>query len=213
MRLAALLALGGLVGSWFLRQVWWFRDPLRTAPRGRGYLSPLDGRVIAIERIEGGMVRSGPYAELIGASPQTGLPAPSEGWRVVVSQSPLDVHYLYAPSAGTVELAEQEPPRQRSLRLNFWPGRHRPGPGDHRWGIRFAGASLGSTVVTVSSADHRAMDWRVVSGETVRIGQKVAVAMSPISAELYLPAAASVLVAVGDRLLGGQTLLAETATS
>ncbi|MEW6188959.1 MAG: phosphatidylserine decarboxylase, partial [Actinomycetota bacterium] len=49
-----------IFGAYFyLRKVWFYRDPLRIPPRKDGVIiSPADGRVLYIEKITGGEVHS-----------------------------------------------------------------------------------------------------------------------------------------------------------
>ena len=90
--LAALAA-----GVWYFRSVYRFRDPVRLpATQDAGaILSPADGLVSFVRRIEGGEVGGLNVAELLG-TPQTG------GWLLGLFVGPLDVHFSYAPVGGTV---------------------------------------------------------------------------------------------------------------
>jgi phosphatidylserine decarboxylase len=88
------------------RFVWFYRDPVRT-PESReanAIISPADGQIVYIKRFEDGAVASeklGRPIELteIAELPQT---AGRSGWVLGIYMSPFDVHFNYAPVAGTV---------------------------------------------------------------------------------------------------------------
>lgn len=88
------------------RFVWFYRDPVRE-PESReanAIISPADGQVVYIKRFEDGGVYSeklGRRIELteIAELPQT---AGRSGWVIGMYMSPFDVHFNYAPVAGTV---------------------------------------------------------------------------------------------------------------
>src|SRR5207244_540003 len=75
--------------------VWFFRDPPRTAPAGPGVLSPADGVVTHVERLDRADVWAGPAV------------------KVSVYLSLFDVHLIRAPESARV------------LEVSYHPGRHR----------------------------------------------------------------------------------------
>lgn len=88
------------------RTVWFYRDPVRVpeSTEAGALISPADGQVVYIKRFENGSVHSeklGRRIELdeIAELPQT---AGRSGWIIGMYMSPFDVHYNYAPVAGTV---------------------------------------------------------------------------------------------------------------
>ncbi|QGP92319.1 Phosphatidylserine decarboxylase proenzyme [Neomoorella glycerini] len=102
--LAALAVIGGGI-FWYLRKVWFYRDPVRVAPQEEGaILAPADGRVVYIKPFRHGEVaaeklgRSIPIEEIMKA-PGLG----ERGWIVGIYMSPLDVHFNYAPIDARVE--------------------------------------------------------------------------------------------------------------
>ncbi len=89
--------------NWFLRKVWFYRDPLRIPPPDPNLiLAPCDGKVVYIRPVSAdGTV----FAEKLGRpiriteitrADWEGV-AP-EGWLIGVYMSPFDVHYNYAPN-------------------------------------------------------------------------------------------------------------------
>ena len=109
--LAALLLLdfpwiaGGTAAFVWFRRVWFFRDPLRVPERqGRVIVSPADGRVMYVERIEDGRVVARKLGTEIPVSEITKLEGfeAGRGWLIGIYMSPGDVHYNYAPHQGEI---------------------------------------------------------------------------------------------------------------
>jgi phosphatidylserine decarboxylase len=87
------------------RFVWFYRDPKRTpAAAGRVIISPADGQVVYIKRFEDGAVYSEKLGRRIDLSEIAELPQTKgrSGWIIGIYMSPFDVHFNYAPVAGTV---------------------------------------------------------------------------------------------------------------
>ena len=111
--------------NYFLRKVWFYRDPLRTPPPDPNLiLAPCDGKVVYIRPVSAdGTVfaeklgRPIPiteitHAEWDGASP--------EGWLIGIYMSPLDVHYNYAPIAGVVRKIVYTPAKANLPMVDLW---------------------------------------------------------------------------------------------
>ena len=88
------------------RFVWFYRDPVRTpeSTEANAIISPADGQVVYIKRFEDGAV----YSEKLGRRIELTEIAELEqtkgrsGWIIGMYMSPFDVHFNYAPVAGTV---------------------------------------------------------------------------------------------------------------
>jgi phosphatidylserine decarboxylase len=88
------------------RFVWFYRDPIRT-PESTGahaIISPADGQIVYIKRFENGAVYSEKLGRRIDLTEIAELPqtAGRGGWILGIYMSPFDVHFNYAPVAGTV---------------------------------------------------------------------------------------------------------------
>jgi len=96
------------LGAFFVRRLRAGARPLDPAPRA--LLSPCDGTVQALDRIEGGtslQAKGQTYgvAELLGAAPGEGLADGLEGaWTITIYLSPRDYHRVHAPVDGPVSL-------------------------------------------------------------------------------------------------------------
>lgn len=122
-----------VLGAWlYLRYVWFYRDPVRVPPPGDDLvLSPADGKVVYIRPVEAGGVYSEKLgrrialAEIHKAWPATAArartrSADGEGWIIGIYMSPLDVHFNYAPVAGTVEEVLHTPARVNLPMVDLW---------------------------------------------------------------------------------------------
>jgi len=88
------------------RFVWFYRDPVRTpeSADANAIVSPADGQIVYIKRFEDGAVASEKLSRRIDLTEIAELPqtAGRGGWILGIYMSPFDVHFNYAPVAGTV---------------------------------------------------------------------------------------------------------------
>jgi phosphatidylserine decarboxylase len=88
------------------RFVWFYRDPQRTpeSTESNAIISPADGQVVYIKRFEDGGVYSEKLGRRIELTEIAELPQTRgrNGWIIGMYMSPFDVHFNYAPVAGTV---------------------------------------------------------------------------------------------------------------
>jgi phosphatidylserine decarboxylase len=163
---------------------YFFRDPDRAVPQDPDVVvSPADGRVMI-------------------AGPSDGRWAPPGDWKqITIFLSPMDVHMNRAPVAGRV------------TRIDYRPGRFLPaydeGSNDNElnevW-IDYNGRPVVFRQVVGMLA--RRIVCRVREGETLERGQRVGLMKFGSRMDVFLPAEATLLVAVGDRVVGGETVLA-----
>ena len=121
------LGLGsGIAGAnWFLRKVWFYRDPKRVAPTDPDLiLAPCDGKVVYIRPVS---AEGAVFAEKLGRPihiteiTRTEWEGVSpEGWLIGIYMSPLDVHYNYAPIAGTVRQIVYTPAKANLPMVDLW---------------------------------------------------------------------------------------------
>jgi phosphatidylserine decarboxylase len=173
---------------------YFFRDPDRVTPLREGLVvSPADGRVSAIDRVR-------PPQEL-------GL---GEGDRVRISifLSVLDVHINRAPVAGRIvrsiyvpgaflnaalDKASEENER-RSLVIRT--------PSGHEIAVVQIAGLIARRIVTFAG-----------EGDSVGVGQRFGLIRFGSRVDVYLPPGRSALVAVGQTAIGGETVLADLASS
>lgn len=175
-----------LITAWI---AYFFRDPARVTPLREGLVvAPADGRICAIERRR-------PPAEL-------GL---GEGERVRVSifLSVFDVHINRAPVAG------------RIVRAIYVPGSFLNAASDkaseenERRATVIAAAGEEIAVVQIAGLIARRIVAFVKEGDSVGVGERIGLIRFGSRVDLYLPPGHGALVAVGQRAVGGETVIAD----
>jgi phosphatidylserine decarboxylase len=170
-----------LLGGFF---AYFFRDPDRAVPQAPGLIvSPADGRVIVC----------GP------ADPET---APPGSWlQIAIFLSPLDVHINRSPAAGRV------------TRIQYKPGRFLPAfdtkAGENEANEVWLDAD-GKPVVfrQVVGVLARRIVCRIAEGQLVGRGERVGLMKFGSRMDVFLPLDAELLVAVGQPVVAGETVLA-----
>ena len=163
---------------------YFFRDPERQVPQDPDVVvSPADGRVMI-------------------AGPSDRRWAPPGDWKqITIFLSHMDVHMNRAPVAGRV------------TRIDYRPGRFLPayneGSNDNElnevW-IDYHGRPVVFRQVVGLLA--RRIVCRVHEGETLERGQRVGLMKFGSRMDVFMPMDATLLVSVGDRVVGGETVLA-----
>ncbi|MEM6331167.1 MAG: phosphatidylserine decarboxylase [Planctomycetota bacterium] len=180
---------------------WFYRDPRRSVPDDPAvYLAPADGTVVAIDSLDDNADEE-EKGHLDGCGFFTG-PAV----RVGIFLSVFDVHINRCPHAGRVAKVEYRRGEHRDARSPESVQRNESnwiGFEDERGG-RFA-------VRQVSGAVARRIACDLAPGQPVRAGEKFGMIKLGSRTELTLPAGAEVLCRVGDKVRGGQTVLARVA--
>ena len=180
-----------LVTAWI---AYFFRDPPRVTPLREGLvIAPGDGRVCAIERVR-------PPAEL-------GL-GEAQRLRVSIFLSVFDVHINRAPVAG------------RITRSIYVPGSFLNAAADkaseenERRGIVIdTGGGSEIAMVQIAGLIARRIVTFVNEGDSVGVGQRVGLIRFGSRVDLYLPPGHGTLVAVGQRAIGGETVMADLKSS
>jgi phosphatidylserine decarboxylase len=177
----ALAAPFALLGGFM---AYFFRDPERHVPQDADIVvSPADGRVMI-------------------AGPSDGRWAPPGDWKqITIFLSPMDVHMNRAPVAGEV------------TRIDYRAGKFLPaydeGSNDNElnevW-IDHNGRPVVFRQVVGMLA--RRIVCRVREGDTLERGQRVGLMKFGSRMDVFLPVEATLLVSVGDRVVGGETVLA-----
>ena len=187
--LAAALTVGGvgavpllILAAFF---TFFFRDPERHPPSGDELvLSPADGRVLVAGT----------------ANPDV---TPEGEWRQIsIFLSPMDVHVNRAPVAGRV------------LRVDFRKGRFLPAyhydAAGHNERNEVWVDHDGQTVVfrQIVGILARRIVCRVAPGSELKAGQRVGIMKFGSRMDVFVPASAAVRVSVGDRVVGGESVIA-----
>lgn len=214
-------------GFLFWRKVWFFRNPPRRIPEGENIVSPADGTVVYVERLEPGRevisVKSGTEITIEDiVREDVGLPKLLIG----VFMSPFDVHYNRAPLASVVEEIRHHPAKKRNIDMRpmhirtlfnirplYWNSMHliQNERTVTRMSGSFKGRALSFYVVQIAGGHVRGIDsyfsprGRPAKGEIfgmIRIGSQVDLVL-PLQPDM------NVRVGPGDRVKAGETIFVD----
>jgi len=191
--LAALTGAAWLFWPLFLLTLWsiyFFRDPSRGVPQDDGLLiAPADGLVQMV-------VQAAPPAELgLGEQPLT---------RVSIFLSVFDVHINRTPCAGTVDVVAYRPGKFLNAAAD------KASDENERMAIalrRNDGVTVG--FVQIAGWVARRIVCYVKPGQALVAGERFGHIRFGSRTDLYLPPGARLLVATGQRMIGGETVMAE----
>jgi phosphatidylserine decarboxylase len=171
-----------------------FRDPVRTTPRGdKLIVAPADGLVTMIARV-------GPPPELRGAE---GL-ADGDYTRVSIFMSVFDVHINRAPITGRISRVAYVPGKFVNADLD------KASEDNERQHFLIEGSDglkIGFTQIAGLVA-RRILSF-VREGDVVEAGQRVGLIRFGSRVDVFLPAGTSPKVLLGQRTIAGETVLAE----
>jgi phosphatidylserine decarboxylase len=176
-----------LVTGWI---AYFFRDPPRVTPLRDGLVvAPADGRITAIERVR-------PPAELgLGDAPRV---------RISTFLSVFDVHINRAPVAGRITRSVYVPGTFLNASLD------KASDENERRALvvtTAGGAEIG--VVQIAGLIARRIVTFASEGDSVGIGERFGLIRFGSRVDLYLPPEHGPLVAVGQRAVGGETVVAD----
>ena len=181
--------LAWLGAAFVLFCLYFFRDPERTPPDRQGVLvAPADGRVVMV-----GMAV--PPAELdLGSAPR---------WRVAIFLSVLDVHVNRVPIDGTVTRIAY----RHGKFLNASLDKASTDNERNALALRLAdGREI--AVVQIAGLIARRILCDVREGDAVHTGERFGIIRFGSRTDLYLPEGVQPLVAVGQTMIGGETVIA-----
>ncbi|TCZ65926.1 phosphatidylserine decarboxylase [Roseicella aquatilis] len=195
----AVAVLGGwLLGGWLfwlgllftLFCLYFFRDPTRVQPeRGSLVLAPADGRVVSV-------APAVPPEEL-------GL-GPAPRWRVAIFLSVLDVHVNRMPADGTVTRIAYRPGKYLNASLD------KASVDNERNALALRlpdGRDM--AVVQIAGLIARRILCHVREGDAVQAGERFGIIRFGSRTDLYLPDGVRPLVAEGQTMIGGETVIAD----
>jgi phosphatidylserine decarboxylase len=182
--------LGLVLTAWV---AYFFRDPDRVTPTRLGLIvSPADGEVSLIANVP-------PPPELgMGAEPRP---------RVSIFLNIFDVHVNRVPADGTVAALDYRPGKFVNAALD------KASEDNERMSVRLT-MSDGRDIAFVQIAGliARRIKCTLRNGQAVRAGERYGLIRFGSRLDVYLPAGVAPLVAVGQRAVAGETVLADTAS-
>lgn len=170
------------LGAFF---AYFFRDPERAVPQGPDLVvSPADGRV------------------MIAGPSDTRWSPPGDWKQVTIFLSPLDVHINRSPVGGRVTRVDYRPGK-------FLPA-YREGANDNELNEIWIDHE-GETIVyrQVVGILARRIVCRIGPGQTLERGERIGLMKFGSRMDVFLPMSAELGVSVGQRVVGGETVLAQ----
>jgi phosphatidylserine decarboxylase len=180
---AVLPALGLIITAWLLV---FFRDPVREGPRGeRLVISPADGKVVSIARVEEPMYLHGTAT------------------RVSIFMNVFDVHVNRYPVSGEIEI------------VHYNPGEFLVATDDkaslanEQASIGISGPRGPVLVRQIAGLIARRIVTDGAPGERVSQGERLGMIRFGSRVDVFLEPSAALKVAAGDRVAAGRSVLAE----
>ncbi|MSO75588.1 MAG: phosphatidylserine decarboxylase family protein [Alphaproteobacteria bacterium] len=168
-----------------------FRDPDRTAPdRPGAVLSPADGVILSI----------GPAAP----PPELGL-APDGFIRICVFLSVFDVHVTRAPAAGLVRHAVHRPGKYLVA------SREKASDDNERLSVAIETPAGPVAFALIAGLIARRIVSPLAAGQLLVAGERCGLIRFGSRSDIFIPRTAAILVAKGQRVRGGETVLADLA--
>ncbi|MEK7245846.1 MAG: phosphatidylserine decarboxylase, partial [Pseudomonadota bacterium] len=169
---------------------WFFRDPERVTPDRAGLIvSPADGVVQRIDRFA-------PPAEMeMGAEPR---------WRVAVFMNAFNVHVNRAPAAGTVARIAYRPGKFIDASLD------KASEDNERLALRLVlGDGRDLACVQIAGLIARRILCEAAEGQALAAGQRYGMIRFGSRVDVYLPEGVEPLVAEGQTMIAGESVLAD----
>ncbi len=170
--------------------LYFFRDPERVAPARPGVIvAPADGRIVVLDEAP-------PPAELdLGNRPR---------WRVGIFLSVLDVHINRIPAGGTITRIAYRHGKFLDASLDKASEENER----NAMAIRLPSGAV-IAVVQIAGLIARRIVCEVAEGDAVATGARYGLIRFGSRTDLYLPEGVEPLVAIGQRMVGGETVIAE----
>ncbi len=186
--LSSLLLYVGLLATCWC--VYFFRDPIRMVPQGQGLVvAAADGKITTIEVIT-------PPSELgIGAESCT---------RISVMLTLMDVHVNRVPIAGTVTSTHYHQGKFLNASLDK---AHEENERQYVGITTPSGARIG--VVQIAGLVSRRIVCKLKENQTVKTGERFGIIRFGSRVDVYIPATVTPQVMVGQRVIAGETVLAD----
>lgn len=225
--IVTVFVVGALVAAGYLywRYVWFFRNPPRTPPVAHGLLSPADGTVVYVRRVEPGedvvVIKQGVHATV------NDIVREDDGdTKLVIGifMSPLDVHYNRAPLSARIDFIRRHPTLHGNAHMGTMHWRtifnlapHYAGSvhivQNERVVTRFIGNYQGEAfafyVVQIGARTVNGIDSYYRPGEQVERGLTFGMIRIGSQVDLVVPwrTGLDVRVQPGDRVRAGETIL------
>ncbi len=226
-RIFMVFALSVVAAFLFWRYVWFFRNPDRTIAQGENIVSPADGTVVYVKRVQPNeeviVIKQGVAARIKDIVRQD-MDAPK--LVVGIFMSPFNVHYNRAPIAGRVEQIVHHPPKTANLhmgpmhfrtllnRLPLYENSLHIVENERtvtRFSGKFRGDEASCYVVQIAAKNVHGIDSYIPEGGDVRKGEIFGMIRIGSQVDIVVPEFADMRVKVspGDKVRAGESVLVE----
>jgi len=223
--LAAFAALACTSAYLAWRHFWFYRDPPRSAPAEPGILSPADGTVVYVKRVQPGedvvVIKQG-----VAATVRDLMREDFDQPKLVVGifMSPFDVHYNRAPIEADIGFIRRYPSRGGNVHMGIMHLRSALGLAPRYRGSmhivqneravtlfrgEYAGEPLACYVVQIGALTVNGIDSYFVPGQHIGRGATFGMIRIGSQVDLVIPwrDGFDVKVKPGDRVVAGETIL------
>lgn len=208
----------------YLRKVWFYRDPLRIPPQGEGLIvAPADGKVVYIKPFKNGQVIVEKLGQSIPVTEITKAPLWGDrGWIIGIYMSPLDVHFNYAPVNSRVAHIVHIPAKFNLPMVDLWEYirltylrravdlfSHRYRLVNERLTLFLDAGELKLALVEIADKFVNKIKCFTAVGEKLQVGQKISFIERGSQVDLIIfKEEVEFVVQVGQQVYGGQTVIA-----
>lgn len=215
------------LGFLFWRYVWFFRNPIREIPTGQNIVSPADGTVVYVKKLEPSqdviVIKQG-----VSASIKDIVREDVKDTKILIGifMSPFDVHYNRSPISGKIDFIRHHPPVRKNLHMGSMHFRTLTGWNplykdslhiieNERTVTRIAGEFKGHHfpvyVVQIAAKNVNGIDSYKPIGQTVDKGEIFGMIRIGSQVDLIVPLRMdmNVLVRPGDTVRAGETILVD----
>ena len=170
--------------------VWFFRDPARVTPIRPGLIvSPADGVVQRIDRC---------------AAPAEMEMSPTPRWRIAVFMNAFNVHVNRAPADGAVARIAYRPGKFFDASLD------KASEDNERLALRLVlGDGRDLACIQIAGLIARRILCEAAEGQSLAAGQRYGMIRFGSRVDVYLPEGVEPLVAEGQSMIAGETVLAD----
>lgn len=193
--------LTGLAAAYYQRS-YRYRDPVRLLPDTAGLVAPADGTVTLVRWVEGGQVKT-PAGQTEFSLESLGLQM-EQGWLIGVTPGPLSARYVYAPADGTLRAPVRT---ERPTTFPLTPGK------TAELDLLTLPSEPGWAVILAQAGGRLQARTYFGGGQDIRRGNKLAFLERGGLVLLTCRDDFRPAVTVGEKVVGGQTVLGAPATT
>ncbi|MFO8016025.1 MAG: phosphatidylserine decarboxylase [Candidatus Woesearchaeota archaeon] len=185
---------------------WFLRDPLRCVPSGHNIVSPADGRIIELRRINGSKSRKANIRKGKGTIEARLKDTVQKGYLITIFMTPFDVHYQRAPCEGKITGVKYTEGSFRSA--------DKPRPENENNQILMKTGAGNIKVIQIAGFMARRIDCFVKKNQKIKKGQKLGLIKLGSQVTLIMPSRSgdrdiNPRVKKGERVKAGETIIAE----